>query len=781
MSEKVVLKVLRCPTCGVSLKSANDKDAIVCVYCGNTIIPVRETQCGGALENGTHVRVEGIKTSSSALAYMDLFFEEYDWDSFMYGQTLTVPEIDKLANSLKSTSADDKNTWIACFTAISVPFLKKIEGCKKILETAIDEYKEGSFEAYSQFDAYKRISNGIYVSKNEIIQKLEKNIANAKKYGASDAELSKLSADIARINESVETVRYNDIEKVPEIQSFRREKDREIETRLMLLGINASAEYERAKMLINSDEYVEALDVLRKLEGYADSSVIIENLDRYYTISNVIEIDMNLYYLHKNAERDVFDLYPAVKGNVSAKAMVKGIKKVVGNYANILYFVDEAGRLKKCDLSNGNKKILCANVLLNKGVYTYQKNIFLTAGNSSAENRAYNVVAVDLASGKAEVFVKGINSIVGFAGSKMIYTAKKKPNSITSKLETIVIDVNDRKSISLGTKKVKVEGVLKNHVIYTQNSPNKYNKNIYAKSFNCSSIEILIEKNIYEFCDIIGGKLFYYVGNAKNKSLIKINFDGGNRKEWPLYVGSLLFEQSGWIYFIRRAGYNSVLCKSRADGSQYSVIARDIEEFVEIKNGYLYYIDDESSLVRVRMDGSNLHKLCANVEKVLAVKENKVVFVSTDGDVTYEHNGMEKRRGVKSIYAVEFNGSGKIKLAYDVKEAKKYGENTVYYIAGEEINKSFSELEERAEVLYSLDVESNVSQKLLVLPSDDKGGLSPLAIALIVAGLASLLSVIGFISGVKSLGIFGVIVALVSVIVGAIWNSGAQKADNSED
>ena len=42
MSEKVMLKVMRCPTCGGSLKAENNTDAIVCVYCGNTIVPVNE-------------------------------------------------------------------------------------------------------------------------------------------------------------------------------------------------------------------------------------------------------------------------------------------------------------------------------------------------------------------------------------------------------------------------------------------------------------------------------------------------------------------------------------------------------------------------------------------------------------------------------------------------------------------------------------------------------------------------------------------------------------------
>ena len=50
-----------------------------------------------------------------------MFFEEYDWEAFSYAQVVSVSEMDSLANSLKSTPADDKKTWLFCFDAIFVP------------------------------------------------------------------------------------------------------------------------------------------------------------------------------------------------------------------------------------------------------------------------------------------------------------------------------------------------------------------------------------------------------------------------------------------------------------------------------------------------------------------------------------------------------------------------------------------------------------------------------------------------------------------------------------
>lgn len=73
MLEKVSLKAMRCPSCGAALKVENATDAIVCIYCENRIVPVQEKPATVASESsisGGVVRVEGIKTASSALAYI---------------------------------------------------------------------------------------------------------------------------------------------------------------------------------------------------------------------------------------------------------------------------------------------------------------------------------------------------------------------------------------------------------------------------------------------------------------------------------------------------------------------------------------------------------------------------------------------------------------------------------------------------------------------------------------------------------------------------------------
>lgn len=790
MSEKVTLKAMRCPTCGGSLKAENNTDAIVCVYCGNTIVPISEATTVSATApvndsasafNGV-LRVEGIKTSSSALAYIEQFYEEYDWEAFAYAQTLSIAEIDKLASSLKASSADDKNTWFVCFKAASVPFLRKVEGCQQILSSVIEEYKKDNLDAYSKFDAYKRIASMIITAKSAVVANLEKFVSNAAKYGASSTETAGLKADIQNIVSLSTVETYCDIESIPAIKAFIEEKNAKIAHELAVEGINADNEYVRAKSLIDEKNYAEALSVLLSLRGYSDTVALIKKIDKYYLISDVLEIEGNLYYFKKaNSETETLNLYPTVDNKISDKAIIKSIGKIITNYADILYYLDDNRKLKKYSLSSNTEEKIYDKSLNKKAIFVYDRRVFLLAEKNGDSSTTKNeLVELDLVTGEVKTIIENVKEIVSLTGNKMIYTVSEKTESnsyeSTYKTLTNIINVDTLVITELGSKKISIEGFVHNYVVYTQESPNDYNKNLYIKAIDSDEPEKLIEQNIYKFCDIIADKLFYYIGNSRNQSLININCDCTERREWPLYISKVLFEQGGWLYFIRKAGYNSILCKSRLDGSKFSIIAADIEEFIEIKNGYLYYINYASTLVKVRMDGSNLQELCDDVESVLAVKEDKIIFVSIDDRIKTGELAQTTTKIVKSIYAVDFSGSGKIKLAYNVKNAKNYDENTVYYIAAEEIKSSYDQLDKNLEVLYKLDVETNYVEKLLDLEiQKEEGKLSGFAVAMIFMTIAFFLGIIGFAAEAPGLGVVGLIGGFVSLMIGL-----AVKANKNE-
>ena len=779
MAEKMNLKSMKCPTCGAPLKVENGNDTIVCVYCGNSIVPVNEAApvqneaVSGGAGATLKVAIEKINTSSSALAYIEQFFEEYDWEFFAYAQSLSINEIDKLARNLKTTSADDKNTWIVCFKAAFVPFVHKVEGCKEILESVIEEYKKDSLDAYSKFDAYKRIAIMISAQKNNIVSNLEKLSEKAKKYGASEEELKAMQDDVNTVKNIADVVVYNSIEDISEIIAFNEEKTAKIVKSLAEKGIDAEAEYNRAKQLISEQKYVEALSLLLSLDGYLDTNALIEKIDKYYLISDVLEVEGKLYFFRKSPnDPSVNNLYYTKDGSITDRVVISNIGMIITNYADIIYYLDGSKKLKKYNLSTNKMEQIHKSFIKKDEVFVYGRKVYLLAYNSGStasyanyttSTANYDLIELDISTGNVKVVVEAIKEIVSRTDNKMVYIQAKKRAGSESDFDKLVnvINLDTMQIVEFGAKKITIEGFVNDYAVYTQDSPNKYNKNLYIKSLVSDEPEKLVEANIYRFCDLINDKIFYYIGNSRNESLIIADYDGSDRKEWPLYISDILFEQAGWLYFTRKSGYNSVLCKSRLDGSRFSIIASDIDKFIDFKNGYLYYINFASTLVKVRLDGSNLQELCDDVQDVLSVKEDKIIFVSLDDRLNQSAMEQLTNKVVKSIYAVDFSGNGKIKLAYNVKTAKTYDDNTVYYIAGQDIKASYNKLSKNAEYLYKIDVETNQTEELLKLqlPVIEQEKMSKLTIALIVMGISVFLGILFLSAGVAFLGIVSMLVS----------------------
>ncbi|MBR6676367.1 MAG: DUF5050 domain-containing protein [Clostridia bacterium] len=721
------LKTLKCPNCGAPLKAVNDSDAIDCVYCGNTVVPVNDSNPVEGADNafsGT-IRIEGIKTSASALAYMDEFFEEYDWASFATSDYLTVYAMDKLVSSVKMNSADDKNTWICAFKASYVPFVKKVEGCNTLLREIIEEYEKDDLDAYSKFDAYKRVTSKLASSKESTVATLEKAIANAKKYGAEADELEPITAALDSLKScDVDALcKYDAIDSIPEIKRFADEKNARIAEELRAKGIDANALYNDVKTLIQAKSYVKALQALHTLDGYLDSASIAKKVDNYYLIDDILEVTGKLYYYMSSPKKDTLSLYPEENGTIAKKPLIKKIAQVVTNYADLLYFVDNKGKLKKYDLANKLLEKVYDKHVSQSVICVYKQKAYLMGFKGKIPGESNELIELDLATGATRSLLTNVRSIISIKDGKIAYISSEIRGKAPQPARTCVLDLDSMRFIAIGTLNITLHGYIGDYAIYTRQAPNKLNQNLYAKSISTSDPEFIIEHNIYAVNTIMADKIFFYIGSSANKSLISINPDGTDRKEYPLFVSKLLFEQGGWIYFIRRSGYNAVLCKSRIDGSAFTVIAPDIDEFVSLKNGYLYYISTYKALMKVRMDGTTLTRLCDKVDKVLSVNESKLIYI------TFDDNGK------KSIYAESFDGSGKRKLVYDIRTAKEYDDNTIYYITSDKVESDDGKSQPFTDTLCRLFVDTNVSEELLEVDSAVKKALGCILAILIGAGL----------------------------------------------
>ncbi len=782
--EKKPLISFNCPGCGSPLVAEDNGKPIECVYCCRMVDPKMEAAASRVNNDlptmGGTLKIEGIKTPSSALAYIEQFFEDYDWNSFVYAQSLSIYEADKLVDSLKMTSADDKNTWLVAFAATFVPYSKKVFCCEDIIADIIEKYKKDDLDAYSKFDAYKRVVALLISNKESVIENLQKIIDKAAKYGATSKEIADLKEGLEKIRNVSGLKSYATIEEIPSVKAHNDEKNLAIAKKLAAKGINADAEYARAKSLVEAQRFVEALDVLVSLEGYSDSEKLADKVDDYFLMNNVLQITGKRYfYKRSNPNESVsYTLYPTNKGEIAGKPVVKFIKKIITNYADLLYYIDTENILRRYSFSTDKNEKLFKTAVADSKLYVYKRKVYLrTKGEINGK-----LIELNLSTGAVEIVLESVSELISFTDNKLVYFGRPVihnkmnplPKEQINNVKRIVnvIDVDTKAITVIGKKGIQVEGFLNNFVVYTVKAPSQKNLNLFVKELGKFDSERLIEKNIFRFREIFGEKLIYDIGNSRNRTLVYANVDASGRKEWPLSIEELLFEQGGWIYFLRKSGRNAILCKAHIGDKKFSVIAKDVADFVDIKNGYFYYKNFDSELIKVRMDGSNVQKLCDDVEKVITIKEDKVVFVSVDERLRASE-ALPGERTISSIYMVDFTGSGKRKLVYRVKNVKEFDEKTVYYTAMKKSkDDDAGEYGAKVEKLYKLDINNGNTQLLLTLENNTEKEKKPISkYALIAALVLFLFGFIMILAEAPGFTAFSWVMAVLCVVIAILFRT----------
>ena len=739
-NKKVSLKIMRCPSCGAPLNVEDEKSTIVCVYCGNTIVPVTSNNnTNNSLVDSNKdkviARIEGIKTSSSAIAYMEQLFDSYNWEEYVYANDIEIFELANLVESLKVTSSDDKKTWLLSFESIYYPLTKKIEGLNILYSDIIKQFKDDNPDCFTNFDTYKSIVSSLKNNYNLVVTELERCIKYAKKYDATDEEISLMNDKLNYLSKVNDLEFADDIYKVKEINEYHESRNSLIIDKLSKQGIDAPSVYVEALQLIKINRFTEALEKLYTIEEFSNSKELINKINKKYEIFDIIEICGNLYYTRKSTNNvNLFDLYETSNGKINLTPLIKNIKKIVANYASIIYFIGEDNKLRSLNLfNNASANIVKAYSFDASKINMIDSNVFLVT-TYNPNQRGVDVLQLDIKTGNLTLILKGIKNVVSFYESKIVYS--KYRDSQSSVFDTCIYDINNQKTDLIELDNISVKGFINDNVIFTKAAPNNKNYFLYTKELNNPASKIVIlEKNIYRFSSILANKIFFYIGNSKHNTMINMNVDGTDRTQLPLLIYNVLFEKGDYIYFIKKSGYNSILCRSYADGSNYSIIAKDVVYYT-IKNGYFYFKNTNGYLNKIRLDGSNLVKLCNNVENPLAINNYKTIYLSSDDNVDFKAmNNILQRRNVQSIYANEFSSHGISKLVYDVKVAQYYDEDTIYFIKEVDIDNK------TVECLYKIDVKSNKITKLLELRSIEKKNWTILIIIIIVLALLFLISI----------------------------------------
>ena len=108
-----------------------------------------------------------------------------------------------------------------------------------------------------------------------------------------------------------------------------------------------------------------------------------------------------------------------------------------------------------------------------------------------------------------------------------------------------------------------------------------------------------------------------------------------------------------------------------------------------------------------------------------------------------------------------------------MKNAKSYDDNTVYFLAAEQIKSSYDKLEASVDVLYSLDVETNRIEKLMdiEIKKEERKNIG-FIVAMIIMATSFILALIGSSEGSPALTTIGTLGGIISLIVGLVKKFG---------
>jgi hypothetical protein len=656
----------------------------------------------------TSLQLSNIGNPTAGLAFYDSYVLTYDWESFNLSTTrFTLPDLNEVVGNLKISSPTLKETWLLEARSIMLPITKKIEGLNIISKRIEEMYlKNDDTDIYEVLDNYRIIVNRLLsifdVAKKHLLA--DEELFN--RYGPSAVEKGSFHKTIADFLKNFEDKVYaikepQDLKNVQEALLKRDEEFKQnfLETR----NIDPDAEYEKAIGYINNREFNKALDCLRPISNYKDSQRLISRAnkyieyffknkkgylcgtlricDTYYYVSNAAPVIAD-YCKHPNLNipqtrcLDYFTIYAINESHKKGQVLLDHIKNIVTHYGTILYYIDDNNSLKTFNFNDNSSQTIeenlylateentfDANLVNQKNVYSgtinngsfirYQEDIYtnyFVQCRANVVNKcniaSKDIIALDLdkMSGQKRTLVNDVNYIYDLKDGTFLY--------VNSLGETLTYNIAQSATNSTIPSNCKIAFLKGNHLIYTKENPTKYNLALYIKDFHSpkENMGILLEENIVDVDCLYKDYIFYCVGDATTKRLIKIKLDGTNRQEVLNNYYESYCSKANSLYYLKGEKYNKTLFKINIDTFEVISLANNISEIHKFIGDYLFYTDIFGYLCCVRSDGTHYTRIVNNVYDFLGSHNGIIYFTKKQygGTTTiYESDNDKKTKKVQ--------------------------------------------------------------------------------------------------------------------------------------
>lgn len=640
-----------CPTCGAGLlhTDENGGTTVVCESCNREWNvkdlenrPAFKPEYAGTgnkeLNTADAAVVSYIDDSESALAFLNNYFENYDWDGFITTSALNVPTIDKIVEKLIVKQGASATTWQLQFTSVAKPLIKKINGLKTLETRFFEEFvKTGdSTEGFVHFDAYKNIAYKLSVNKESILKQLSNSIKYYKKYidnGGNKETLDSLTMQLDRIKADLEEVKP--VKSFTELAGYAKAKDdlrKKLVAELSEKGIDAEQVYIHAVSDYRSggdgrtvlaafqsiagykdaDEYINKINTLFEFEYSSKEATLVKLGDKHYVfrVPKVKPFDP----LAKGPDDQPADTKDK-KAQGKKKGCGSGKKKdaveeqpkvtdVSGSYS-MYEIVDTVERKEPkatgitCFLRSKDEN--GAEGLVHYGGYlVYIKNhtqlcIFNSnaTGDAPAETVIYTGKPGELEHGGSKMyfFLKGkqffflhklnaVSEIKNGCFARVFKKKKKVETRVSNKnnFSLLAFDMSTGETKTVVPELVDIAEIIGKHVFYTMAKieDGKEREDFYAYDIDKNTSEPVLDADT-EIVTVVDGKVIYfqYTPNSLNRDMYALNLMTGDKHLLDFNIYSYYKTINGKLYYrVGNRNYNT-LYSINPDGSEKTEIMQN--------------------------------------------------------------------------------------------------------------------------------------------------------------------------------------------------------------
>jgi uncharacterized protein YbaR (Trm112 family) len=652
-NQNVKLIQLNCPSCGGKLVAEDTTKKLVCQSCNNLVIPVVEPKTTTQAIGTMMVKVDGINNAASGIAFIDQYFENFEWESFQLDPSMfSVPTVDRLVENLKTTSADNPQTWLVQFEAIATPIEKKLSGIHFLEEQLEILYEPNVInEAFSKFDNLQSVVKSLLLRRHGLIKSLDKTIELFRKYGGEVSSANQLKKRTEKIQESVDDLKsFTMLEEMPIIIAKKTKIDQAISKKLKALKINAEETYTAAKSAYDKGEYTQALNLFLTLEGFQDAHQYIQKIQRDYQFDTYLEISNKPYLfdgpLGSNLLNESKNLYRIEDGIGKQPSILNKVRLRLQVYGNKFFYINTKSEIVVFNQLDNSQSIIGKFVgdLNNFRSYNntsgtqerflvYKETKPLTTQETSASNptnpNPYYLAVLDYAKESFEVLLTDIQKLVDIVDEKIVYYSfvfGEKERLYNTEKQLLVYDITSSSSYVIGDEDTHFQEFYQHYVMLLQKQGSLVNYDLLALPYQTKEDALIIERNVYDYFKAIDDRFYYNVGNEDNHSLISNGLNESTRIEVLRYMKEILFTQGQYLFILQGNQYRLGLIRFDIKTSKTQLVISDLEQIYDFKYGYIFYKDSDHALCRVRIDGANQQVLSDDVGDLVTIKNNFIYY-----------------------------------------------------------------------------------------------------------------------------------------------------------